>query len=128
MVHSTASRITKQWWGASHFRLGSRGQPRPNKGFKSSHFKSVGEAIECLRWWKRLRRGTLAYLLNCSNNTNVTLDKEDSNTNQQSIITSRYIEAVENGKTTLEESQLELLSQYLGANLVKEKKRKFKTI
>eukprot|EP00371_Babesia_bovis_P002848 XP_001611495.1 hypothetical protein [Babesia bovis T2Bo] len=64
MVYNHFGRVTKQWWGATHLRIGGRGQPRPNKGFRLSHFPSVGSALECCRWWKFLRRGTLARLLN----------------------------------------------------------------
>ncbi|AFZ80912.1 hypothetical protein BEWA_003200 [Theileria equi strain WA] len=127
MVYSTASRITKQWWGATHFRIGSRGQPRPNKGFKLTHFKTVGEAVECLRWWKRLRRGTLAHILNSSKSSQLDLT-DSTQVSQEEIIRSRDLEALENGKAVLDNSQLELLSRYLGADLLKQKKKKFRSI
>ncbi|GIX61714.1 zinc finger protein [Babesia caballi] len=49
MVYTHFGRVTKQWWGASHLRIGSRGQPRPNKGFRVTQLPSLGSAIECCR-------------------------------------------------------------------------------
>uniref|UniRef100_A0A3B0MWD9 Uncharacterized protein n=1 Tax=Theileria annulata TaxID=5874 RepID=A0A3B0MWD9_THEAN len=61
MVKSGINVLGKQWWGRSHFRIGSRTQPRPNKGFKLFTNNSIHKTVEYFRWWKRIRRGNLAF-------------------------------------------------------------------
>ncbi|KAK1445025.1 hypothetical protein BgAZ_109310 [Babesia gibsoni] len=118
MAYSHFGRITKQWWGVTHFRIGSRNQPRPNKGFRASQLQTIGSALEYCRWWKRLRRGNLASILN----------KQAPNDGASNIVTSTYLSEVEKGNASLNNEQLNVLGTYLGVSFVKNKRRCFKRI
>ncbi|EAN31473.1 hypothetical protein TpMuguga_04g00121 [Theileria parva strain Muguga] len=102
MVRSGINVFGKQWWGRSHLRIGSRTQPRPNKGFKLSTLKSVPKTVEYFRWWKRIRRGNLAFVINSLHN--------DPN----HILLSSDIAKFERGEANLSKPHLNTIFKYLG--------------
>ncbi|GBE59291.1 hypothetical protein, conserved [Babesia ovata] len=118
MVYTHFGRITKQWCGSTHLRIGSRGQPRPNKGFSVKQFATVGSALECCRWWKFLRRGTLARILNLQSPSAEASDP----------VTSTHIHNVEKGRAKLSDDQLSVLSSYLGVSFQPRKAPRYRRI
>ncbi|CDR97249.1 hypothetical protein, conserved [Babesia bigemina] len=130
MVYTHFGRITKQWCGSTHLRIGSRGQPRPNKGFSVKHFDTVGSALECCRWWKFLRRGTLARILNLQSSS---AEASVPGSCQcallmQLVVTSTHIHNVENGSAKLNDQQLSVLSSYLGVSFQPRKAPRYRRI
>ncbi|UKJ89432.1 hypothetical protein MACJ_002683 [Theileria orientalis] len=113
MVYSNFNKITKQWWGATHFRIGSRNQPRPNKGFKLTQLDSIGKTVEYFRWWKRLRRGNIANAINSIKN------------DENNIVKSGDIEKLERGEIKMPKENLSIIYKYLGINIRQKEKRRY---
>ncbi|PFH38156.1 hypothetical protein BESB_004970 [Besnoitia besnoiti] len=59
VLRALYSRVSQRVWSALHFRVGSRGQVRTNKGFKPTNFPHFGAALFFARHSKGLTRDTV---------------------------------------------------------------------
>ncbi|KAK1933385.1 hypothetical protein X943_003428 [Babesia divergens] len=131
MAYARYNRISKHWWGVTHFRIGGRTQPRPNKGFRVTHLPTVGAALEHCRWWKYLRRGTLANVLNQQPSSNVQGAAPGlciDGLFKMIAVTSTYLSEAEKGNATLNDAQLTVLGSYLGVSFFGNRKQRYRRI
>lgn len=75
--------------------------------------------LEQARWWKRFRRGTLAYVLN--------LRRKDAG-GPVEVVTSQHVADFEAGKRALDKSDVSFLSLYLGVDLQGRRRSKYRRI
>ncbi|KFG64402.1 hypothetical protein TGPRC2_248490A, partial [Toxoplasma gondii TgCatPRC2] len=59
VLRSLYSRVSQRVWSTLHFRVGSRGQVRTNKGFKPTAFPHLGAALFFARMSKGLTRDSV---------------------------------------------------------------------
>ncbi|CCF72921.1 conserved Plasmodium protein, unknown function [Babesia microti strain RI] len=133
-------RITRQWWGTVHFRIGGRGQQRPNKGFDCKTLGDFGKNLEFLRWNKFLRRQTIAQVLNYSaqnqyitTDCQLTTDVNCKNTDDSFTtdakpekLNSWDIYMVEKGEKKLSDEQIKSLESFLAVKFTKKRQKRLR--
>ncbi|KEP65653.1 UNVERIFIED_CONTAM: hypothetical protein HHA_248490 [Hammondia hammondi] len=115
VLRSLYSRVSQRVWSTLHFRVGSRGQVRTNKGFKPTVFPHLGAALFFARMSKGLTRDSVEKF--------VRLNVSEAQRQEIKNWPGSVVRSIENGACIPSRELQSRLEQVVGVPLTRRKKR-----